>query len=521
MKNLYVFLLGFSLLLIQPSIYSQTTLLYDNFEQFEVGTSIESTGWMQLHSGAGDHKIIADNDNNRNKVLQINGLPGWAGEFYKDVTYDGIFTVECYVKVAYNSGFNASLSLLNTNNQWAGRVSLDNNTIWAVEGNDYNSKKVLAQAVYVVGEWLHIKMVVNNHTQKFSVYINNELKASEGQTLFSLHQPVSRVLLTGGHNGMDTRFDEVKVEYSRLIAHYPFNGNANDVTASANHGTVYGATFTTDRYGNENSAIRFNGTTDYIACNTAVGPFNNQSRTITFWAKTDKEPSGQQQNTVVSYGGYVFGAGNRFEIGLNTQCRGIGFDGSSGYLTRSFNNSDNEWHFYAVVINSETGSTFNDIKFYADGHLLTSTCNDYNSNLSINTQMDFALHMGRLYDNSHTRFFKGDLDDLRIYSDALDSEDIVSIFEKGYTTATRPFQEKERALVWPNPTYGMVYISGITDINASTVEVFNSYGQKIETINLKGGNSDQLDLTPYANGMYILRIISSTDSATYKILKIK
>ena len=35
-----------------------------------------------------------------------------------------------------------------------------------------------------------------------------------------------------------------------LIAHYPFNGNANDGSGNANHGTVSGATLTPDRYGN-------------------------------------------------------------------------------------------------------------------------------------------------------------------------------------------------------------------------------------------------------------------------------
>jgi len=49
-----------------------------------------------------------------------------------------------------------------------------------------------------------------------------------------------------------------------LIAHYPFNGNANDASGNGNHGTVNGATLTEDRFGNADSAYKFDGQDDYI-----------------------------------------------------------------------------------------------------------------------------------------------------------------------------------------------------------------------------------------------------------------
>ena len=44
-----------------------------------------------------------------------------------------------------------------------------------------------------------------------------------------------------------------------LVAYYPFNGNANDESGNGNNGTVNGATLTTDRDGNANSAYDFDG----------------------------------------------------------------------------------------------------------------------------------------------------------------------------------------------------------------------------------------------------------------------
>ncbi len=35
-----------------------------------------------------------------------------------------------------------------------------------------------------------------------------------------------------------------------LVAYYPFNGDANDESVKANHGTVDGVTLTEDRFGN-------------------------------------------------------------------------------------------------------------------------------------------------------------------------------------------------------------------------------------------------------------------------------
>jgi len=49
-----------------------------------------------------------------------------------------------------------------------------------------------------------------------------------------------------------------------LVAYYPFDSNANDLSGNGNHGTVNGAVLTSDRLGNANSAYHFN-TSGYIA----------------------------------------------------------------------------------------------------------------------------------------------------------------------------------------------------------------------------------------------------------------
>ena len=71
-----------------------------------------------------------------------------------------------------------------------------------------------------------------------------------------------------------------------LIAHYPFNGNANDESTNSNHGTVNGATLSTDRFGNVNSAYDFDGTNDYISIpGKAEWDFGLNSFSISVWFK--------------------------------------------------------------------------------------------------------------------------------------------------------------------------------------------------------------------------------------------
>jgi len=43
----------------------------------------------------------------------------------------------------------------------------------------------------------------------------------------------------------------------RLAAYYPFNGDAQDASGNGNHGVVYGATLTSDRFGNPDNIKSF------------------------------------------------------------------------------------------------------------------------------------------------------------------------------------------------------------------------------------------------------------------------
>lgn len=74
-----------------------------------------------------------------------------------------------------------------------------------------------------------------------------------------------------------------------LVAYYPFTGNALDSTSNSNHGTVIGASLTSDRFGKLNSAYRFRGfgNNDHIRVNKSSSLTFSDSMTISIWYKEE------------------------------------------------------------------------------------------------------------------------------------------------------------------------------------------------------------------------------------------
>ena len=73
-----------------------------------------------------------------------------------------------------------------------------------------------------------------------------------------------------------------------LVAWYPFDGNASDMSGNGNHGTVHGASLGTDRHGVANRVYSFDGVDDWIDFNTVSfgGKLQrNQDYSIILWLR--------------------------------------------------------------------------------------------------------------------------------------------------------------------------------------------------------------------------------------------
>lgn len=212
-----------------------------------------------------------------------------------------------------------------------------------------------------------------------------------------------------------------------LVAYYPFSGNANDSSGNGNNGTVNGATLTTDRFGNPNSAYSFNGTSNYI-----VVPDNNtlditNHFTLSAWiniADYSVETTNDPVSTIFGkprQSGWATGyALDAFSNPVHKS--DASFLGSIG-LTEKSVTPLNQWVHILCTYDSIS------LKFYINGILDTA----YKTNFSL-PNYSTPLYIGTQFIPTSTtwnRFFKGVADDIRIYNRALDSTEVSSIYHEG------------------------------------------------------------------------------------------
>ncbi len=152
-----------------------------------------------------------------------------------------------------------------------------------------------------------------------------------------------------------------------LVAHYPFNGNANDESGNGNHGTPNGATLTTDRFGNTDSAYSFDGSTNYISIpdNPNINVQTGESFTISYWTKHNAQNNGKYM--ISKYNGSI---GVQPSYALGTGSNGdsyswFEFTAGNGIENRgNIDLNDTNWHNITTVFKSGES-----VSIYVDGVL--------------------------------------------------------------------------------------------------------------------------------------------------------
>lgn len=212
-----------------------------------------------------------------------------------------------------------------------------------------------------------------------------------------------------------------------LIAHYPLSGNADDASGYDNNGTIYGATPTTDRFGNPNSAYSFDGVDDYIAIpNDATQQITTNQITVSAWIKLNADVGNTQARTIckqalvphndLAWGLEIFGAGYGGSTG--NQINFHDSNGSTWYNCLSSTHL-NPFQLYHVAVTDNAGL----ITVYIDGR------EDYSSSsgFGIPSSIDAPIHIG-VTNPPNRYFFNGTIDDIRIYDRALSGSEIHQLY---------------------------------------------------------------------------------------------
>ncbi len=225
------------------------------------------------------------------------------------------------------------------------------------------------------------------------------------------------------------------LETRRLVGHWSLNGNANDsvtvtsdVYPAVNHATVFGAVYVAGESGSANSALKFDGISNYVACAAGTGPRPATAITVSAWAKPDSynEYGGIAaliHDTDSIESGYFLGTSDAGDfLGGVT-----GIDGIS-YLSDGGGNSTTQW---SHVVFTNDGST---TRIYVNGLEKASveeiTPIDYDP-----TSVEWTtFEIGRLYDDDEEFWYKGTIDDVRVYNYGMTTAQVITLYGKPMIT---------------------------------------------------------------------------------------
>jgi hypothetical protein len=213
-----------------------------------------------------------------------------------------------------------------------------------------------------------------------------------------------------------------------LVAWYPFNGYANDESGNGNNGTVNGATLTTDRFGNSNSAYEFFGN-EFIDINNM---FDFEERTTNIWILCNDLNWGSitrlaldNDNINMTHGLVQFGIAQGVPDSI---------DMNQGNQSKKHQANTGEWNMFTMV------RDFDSVKYYFNGHKFGAKLNG-NAVSVINY---IPTRIGGRVDN--TSFWLGKIDDIGIWNRALTEEEILAVYNQQEENTSAPSKLSSRSL---------------------------------------------------------------------------
>ncbi|CAN5570127.1 hypothetical protein BH11BAC1_BH11BAC1_09560 [soil metagenome] len=204
---------------------------------------------------------------------------------------------------------------------------------------------------------------------------------------------------------------------SMLTACYPFTGDALDMSGNSHHGTVFGATLTTDRFGNPNCAYHFNGVNNYIEVQRFDSLVPGDEVSLSFWCRV---------HTLASHAQFQIqpdDPADRFNVSIHYSHNGIPstfWDYGSIYGTGRYDTLYmpfvTQWEHYVFI----SSAAQNLMAEYKDGVLV-----------KMNQQHDVILNKMKplwIGKGSTLACLDGEIDDIRFYNRILNDSEIVALY---------------------------------------------------------------------------------------------
>jgi gliding motility-associated-like protein len=269
-----------------------------------------------------------------------------------------------------------------------------------------------------------------------------------------------------------------------LVGRWSFCGNANDESGNGNNGVVTGATLSSDRFGNANSAYHFDGN-DFIKVNSI---YDYPNKTINCWFNASEIfQNGNNSYQILSIDAQTLNHGMTSAQLESGQISIFAGGENNPFFTPI---DSNQWYMLTLVRNTTN------VEYYLNGILLgsnnsgtiTSTSND-NENLLIGVDRSEIV-----------QFFKGNIDDIGIWNRALTQQEIEQLFSHGNLSSWWSDGTTNQTSIHVQPTQNTTYSVTVSDgvgscTDSITIQVNNPQINAGPDISVCAGDSTTLTAT--------------------------
>ncbi len=266
-----------------------------------------------------------------------------------------------------------------------------------------------------------------------------------------------------------------------MVAHYPFDGNANDATPYLNHGVIGGNPVfevpTHPNGGGQN--IKFDGVQDSVLVPNAVQLISDYT-TVSFWIRVDDVNLSVAEAYVIDFGHWD----ERWKISLPQ------------HLKIVWTTNSNNVQFPVFISDMDSGDGNEMVKSF--WWYVTMVHDGTNDIIYVNgVQTNIKPTVGKLNSTARSlcfgnnpveggQYFTGALDNVKIYNKALTAGEIQQLYNTG-TTATKDLLAnglKNLVLsVSPNPTVDVLTVKHAFNSNQPLlVRVFDAAGRQVDDL---------------------------------------
>ena len=205
-----------------------------------------------------------------------------------------------------------------------------------------------------------------------------------------------------------------------LVLYMPVDCNMMNIVADCsgklNHGTRYGATITNN--GKIGQGLQFDGIDDYVDCGIHSSLNIINEITVEAWVKNLGSPGTYKY--LISRGGYQYHLYTGSSGNISFFIKDADGTGNKGVWDAE-SIWDGNWHYITGLADGSK------VRLFVDGSEV-GTSGNYSG--SIVSHIGGTLHLGGIAPSSMPHFYKGKIDEIKIYNRALSPEEVLADYQR-------------------------------------------------------------------------------------------